>query len=68
MLSAPSSCLSYDPNLCHRGKVEALLLSPLAFTDSPNLDKLCWLWDVQTSSLSPYLHIWSFDTWRQWSG
>lgn len=68
VLSVPSLRLSRHPDLCHCGRVEALLLSPLAFADSPNLDRPCWLWDVQASSLSPYLHIWSFDTWRQWRG
>lgn len=36
------------PSLCHCGRVATLWLSPLAFTDAPNLDKPCWLWALQT--------------------
>ena len=35
-------------SLCHHGSGEALLLSPQAFTDAPELDKPLWLWDLQT--------------------
>lgn len=36
------------PSLCHHGTREALLLSPQDVTNAPDLDKCCWLWDLQT--------------------
>lgn len=42
--SIPFTCCQPLP----LGEGGSPLVSPWAFTDAPNLDKPCWLWDLQT--------------------
>ena len=44
------SRLPHNSQPCHHGTREALPLSPQDVTNAPDLDKQCWLWDLQTPS------------------